>query len=183
LPASTLLLDYVHYRLGRRRNDWFKERALAGVVAGAAPEQLEHWTASFVESVIRSDLRVAALAAIERHRAAGHRLILATASFDFYVRQLADRLGFDDVVCTLAERDASGGLTGRIMHRNCYAEEKTRRVAEILAGERNDWEVVAYTDHHSDLPLLEWADVPRVVNPSREMHRISIERGYRVLRW
>lgn len=183
LRAGLLPLDLVFHRLGYRDNQWLKERALGGVAGGAAPELIERRSRELVDSIMESKLRSGAMAALEQHRMAGHQLILATASFDFYTRMLAERLGFHDVVCTIAELDGRRRLTGRIAGRNCYGDEKLRRIAEVLQGSRGERQVIVYTDHHSDLPLLEWADSPRVVNPSEKMRRIAEQRGYPILDW
>jgi len=183
LRAGFLPLDLAFHRLGYRDNQWLKERALGGVAGGATPMLIERRSRELVDYVLKSKLRSGAIAALDQHRAAGHHLILATASFDFYARMLSEQLGFHDVVCTIAERDDRRRLTGRIAGKNCYGNEKLRRIAEVLQGSRGEWHVIVYSDHHSDLPLLEWADSPRVVNPSEKMRRIANERGYTILDW
>ena len=181
--AGLFPLDLALRHLGYRDNHWLKERALSGVAGGVSPPLLERRSAELVDNILRSKLRPGAVSAIEQHRAAGHLLVLATASFDIYSRMLAARLGFDDVVCTIAERDEHGRLTGRIVGRNCYGQEKLRRIRELLEGSSDRWNAIVYTDHHSDLPLLEWADSPRVVNPAAKMLRVAKQRGYAILDW
>jgi HAD superfamily hydrolase (TIGR01490 family) len=183
LSASTLVIDAAYSRLGYRDNEWLKQRALTRIGAGATAAEVEIQSVRLTEAVVRSQIPPAARAAIEQHRRADHRLVLATASFDFYVKPMARALGFNDVVCTLAEWDAAGCLTGRIVERNCYAEEKRRRVAALFGRARQDWHIIAYSDHHSDLPLLEWSNVARVVNPSKLMRRLAQERGFPILEW
>lgn len=183
LRVGILPLDFAFYRMGYRDNQWLKERALGAIASGATATLVECRSQELVNDIMNSKLRAGAIAAIAQHGAAGNRLVLATASFDFYTRMLAERLGFHDVVCTIAERDAQGRLTGRVVGSNCYGDEKLRRVAEILDGRREEWNVIVYTDHHSDLSLLEWADSPRVVNSSEKMRRIAKERGYTILDW
>lgn len=183
LQAGILPLDLAFHRLGFRDNQWLKERALRVIAGRASPLLVEQRSRKLVESILASKLRPGAIAAIEQHRAAGHFLVLATASFDIYARLFAERLGFHDVVCTIAERDERSRLTGRIAGRNCYGEEKLRRIAGRLEDGRGNSSVVVYTDHHSDLPLLEWADSPRVVNPSERLNKIAKERGYPILHW
>jgi putative phosphoserine phosphatase/1-acylglycerol-3-phosphate O-acyltransferase len=52
-----------------------------------------------------------ALQAIDRHRAEGHKVVLATTSPYDFVDEFARSLGFDDVIATRFEVDA-GGLPG-----------------------------------------------------------------------
>ena len=167
----------------RRDNHWLKERALAGIVVPAPPELVKIRIDNLLTVIMNSQIRPQAIAAIKKHRQRGDRLILATASFDFYVHELGRRLGFDDVICTDAQRNDRARLTGRIAGRNCYGEEKRRRTEEIFGPNRQAWTIVVYTDHHSDLPLLEWADVPIVVNPTHALLEVARQRCYETLDW
>ena len=54
----------------------------------------------FGARIAERDVRADALARIAADRAAGYRIVLATASYDFYVRPIARALGIDDVIAT-----------------------------------------------------------------------------------
>ncbi|MEM9601767.1 MAG: HAD-IB family hydrolase [Pseudomonadota bacterium] len=176
-----------HYWVARRtRRDhvWLKLKALGAVVAGSQRAELRRFAVAFGESVVDTDVPARARARIEAHRAAGDTLVLCSASFDFYVEAIGEQLGFDAVICTRsAWRDDR--LVAAIDGENCFGEEKIRRlenlVTELGAGHRPH--VSAYTDHHSDVPLLEWANTPVAVSPTTRMSRIAEERGYAVEQW
>src|SRR3546814_4486728 len=55
---------------------------------------------SYADRVVARGLHPAALDQIAADRAAGYRLLLATASFHLYVDAIARRLGMDDVLAT-----------------------------------------------------------------------------------
>ena len=138
---------------------------------------------AFVAACVAGGLRPGALRAIAGHRAQGHNLILATASFDFYVEPLGRELGFDSVVATRSAWDRSGRLLGRIDGENCYGAEKLRRLEEALPDLRSNYRVVAYSDSHVDLPLLRWAHEGVAVNPSRRLRRRARSGGLDVVDW
>ena len=41
----------------------------------------------------------------------------------------------------------------------------------------------AYSDHESDLPLLEWIGNPTVVSPTMKLREIAMERGWKIEEW
>ena len=179
---ATLPWAYGVHRLGLRDNAWLKATALWATAAGAEGE----WTGRVAERLVRRSIlprvRPRAERRIESHRRQGHRLVLATASFDIYVDRLARQLGFDDWVCTHADRDDRGRLSGRIRGRNCHGPEKLTRLRTLFAT-RGEWWIIGYSDHVSDLPLLEWSDEPIAVNPERRLRRAARERGWPIEDW
>jgi len=73
-------------------------------------------------------------------------------------------------------------LVGDIDGINCFGDEKIRRLDAVVgSGERGT--VTAYTDHHSDQPLLDWADKPVAVSPTRHMREAAKSKGYAVEDW
>jgi HAD superfamily hydrolase (TIGR01490 family) len=183
LRAAPLPLAVVRYLIGERDNSWLKTTFLRAVLGGTPRRLLASWTEVFLDRVLRSGLRPGALKAIERHRTAGHRLILVTASLDFYAKPLGRRLGFDGVLCTRAAYDAEGRVTGALAGENCHGEGKLRRVQRYLAEEATGLPVICYSDHHADLPLLGFATEPVAVNPSRRLKRVAIRRKITIEDW
>jgi phosphoserine phosphatase len=61
---------------------------------------------------------------------------------------------------------AGGRLTGRFLTKNCYGQEKVRRVTQVLP-KRDNYILVAYGDSRGDKELLDYADV-RHYKPFRE---------------
>ena len=128
----------------------------------------------------------AARGRIAADKAAGYRLVMATASYAFYARAIAARLGFDDVIATESEHDPAGALTSRIAGENVYGAAKLRAVEAWMgrAGlARDDCSVRFYSDHVSDAPVLEWADEPFAVNAHGPLRALARARGWPVLDW
>lgn len=180
--AAFLPLSLIPFKLGRRDNQWLKERFLKTTAGGMGRSDLEKICSKLVESILRKDVRPKALLAIKQHRRNGDYLLLASASFEFYVSEIAKALGFDDVVCTRAETSEAGLLTGRIDGLNCYGQEKLRQVVKATSWAGTE-ERIVYTDHHADLPLLKWADKMRVVNPTGQLISQLQGLSYEVCDW
>jgi phosphatidylglycerophosphatase C len=167
----SLGLAVCRHKAGFKDNTWLKEEFLRVILGGMAQDVLEQHGERFAAAVMRTGVRPEVLQRIESHKSNGDLTIMSTASPDLYVRPLAERLGMDVVHCSRTEWSGADCLTGRLSGGNCHGREKVRRLAALFGKERPLWHVVIYTDHHSDLPLLLWADKAVVVQPTRRMMR------------
>ncbi|WP_374525269.1 HAD family hydrolase [Sphingopyxis sp.] len=142
---------------------------------------------SYADKVIARGLHAAALDQIAADRAAGYRLLLATASFHLYVDAIARRLGIDDVLATrLDEPDGADHIHARLAGDNCYGEAKFARISDWLAINeitRDQVHVRAYSDHVSDHPMLHFADEAVATTPSRRLKRLAPKMGWQVVDW
>ncbi len=182
LPAiAGALAAAARYKLGRTTRDALKARMLDLSIAGASREQVAAWTESFVTRWVATRLRPGALAAIARHKAAGDRLVLATASFDFYARAFAEKLGFDDVVATRSvwqDERLRAALDGP----NCYGAAKVAMVKAYMAAHPGRV-VAAYSDHHTDFEFLRLAEKGVAVNPNAKLRALAQAHGLAVVDW
>jgi phosphatidylglycerophosphatase C len=178
LPAAVL-----QFKCGRLSNETLKCRFLAAVMGGCSRTEVELYTAGFVEICMTRMVKPAARARIARHRRQGHRLVLASASLDFYVEALATRLGFDDTVCTRAAW-VTNAIAGSLAGPNLLGESKLAAVKQTLAIDADRREVMfAYSDHHSDLPLLLFAKYGVAVDPTPRLSAAAAVFGLPVERW
>ncbi len=150
------------------------------------PSELKPLVDSFAEVTVAKNIRPGARAALERDRAEGRRLILATASYRLYADAIARRLGFDDVIATGSIIGLDERVHAKIDGDNCYGEAKMRMIAQWveksgLLGKHGH--VRFYSDHASDAPAFEWADEPVAVNPHARLARLAAQRGWRVEDW
>lgn len=150
------------------------------------PEEAQAASRRFIAEIIRPMLRPAALDLVERHRRAGDRLAIVTATNDFVTRPIADLLGVPDLIATELERDADGRATGAIRGTPSFREGKVERVQAWLAGQGASLEgldqSIFYSDSTNDLPLLERVSDPVATNPGPALERLARERGWPVLR-
>jgi HAD superfamily hydrolase (TIGR01490 family) len=140
---------------------------------------------AFGGRIAAQDVRGDARARIAEDKAAGYRVVLATASYDFYVRPIARTLGIDDVIATPSTVEGDR-LVARIAGENCYGDAKLRMIEAWMAGQgiaRGDAHIRFYSDHVSDAPTLAWADEPFAVNPHAALRVLAAEKGWPILDW
>ncbi len=142
---------------------------------------------SYADKVVARGLYPAALEQIAADRAAGYRLLLATASFHLYVDAIARRLGIDDVLATrLDEPDGADHIHARLTGDNCYGEAKFARISDWFASNaitRDAAYIRAYSDHVSDHPMLHFADEAVATTPSRKLKKLAPQMGWTVVDW
>jgi len=147
----------------RRDRDRLKELIVGGVLRGRSIAQVEALGEEFAEQVHDGWLRSDMVARLRWHKAAGHRIVLVSASLGPYLRPLGRRLGVDDVLCAEPQRlgdNFTDGLAGG----NCRAAEKVRRLdAWLLARSLDQAKVWAYGDSDGDRELLARADYSLLV--------------------
>lgn len=151
-----------------------------------APERLARAARSFAAATIATGVFADAVAQIAADRAAGCRVVLATASPHFYVDEVARLLGIADIIATRAQRDAGGQLLWRIAGDNCYGAAKLAKVEAWLAGEavpRDTAHIRFYSDHVSDAPLFDWADTACVINADAALLNLARAKQWRALAW
>lgn len=142
-----------------RDRDGVKELATRAAFAGLTHERLEAEGNDFADTVVRTGLRPDVLGRLRWHQAAGHTVVLVSASFEVYLREIGRRLGVDGVVGTRLEVDRTGRCTGRLDGPNCRGAEKVTRLTRWLAdNDLVDAELWAYGDSSGDTELLAAAD-------------------------
>ncbi|WP_404335649.1 HAD family hydrolase [Sphingomonas sp. MMS12-HWE2-04] len=185
LPAAAIAgLGYLLKRIDRAGLKQITHRLLLG--GALSPEALERVGQSFAEAEVTHGVLAGARERIAADRAAGYRLVMATASHGYYARAIAQRLGFDDVIATEARRDGNGHVLSLIEGENCYGGAKLRLVEKWMAQNgvvRSEVHVRAYSDHVSDAPLLEWADEPFAVNAHGPLAALAKARSWPELDW
>jgi HAD superfamily hydrolase (TIGR01490 family) len=183
----------------RRGNDAFYADYLAGTLdldayvafatapwRGRSDAELSAVMARFLDEVVRPALHPAALALVERHRAAGDRLAIVTATNEFVTRPIARLFGIETLIATELVRDPAGRVTGAVRGVPAFRDGKIARVGAWLAegGQAiDDFErCTFYSDSTNDLPLLEHVSHPVATNPVPALAAIAAERGWPVLR-
>jgi len=136
----------------RDARDVVKERVLAATLAGMPAATVD---AAALVYAAHISLRDDVVATLRTHQAAGHQVVVVSASPTVYVAPTVHRLGVDNVLATDLDV-ADGVLTGRFAGRNCRAEEKVARLDAWLAG--RDVELHAYGNSPDDAAMLARAD-------------------------
>jgi phosphatidylglycerophosphatase C len=195
--------SYAHLVRGALQRSWWRRLAILPVLAAATPmlkapalqrrgQRLVVRLAFLGGSTTRFNARAAqfgrrlaadpqlavgdAVAAARRHVASGARVVVVTTSAQPLARAVLEELGLSSVGL-VASQPTCGWLGLRGALRN-HGTEKVRRLA--AHGIQPPWEI-AYSDSHSDLPMLHGALRPVLVNPdARLLARARRELGQRV---
>mgnify|MGYP002348863696 CR=1 FL=1 len=174
---------FIQYALGFASAASMVEDAVA-TVKGSSAAELQARTRDFYEHDVRRTYRPGALAAIERHRAAGDLLVMLTSSTRYLADLVASELGFTEVCANELQVDGAGLHTGNIVGGACFGAGKVvhaEGAARRLGGDLPS--AVFYTDSFSDLPVLEVVGEPVAVNPDVRLRRHAQRRGWRVVDW
>lgn len=123
-----------------------------------------------------------ALRRIRLHKAAGQKIVIATASPSPLVQPLADILEADYMLATTVTIE-DGALTGEVDDYN-HGKAKAQAVEKLAKHE--GWDLAhcwAYSDSISDLDLLSLVGHPVAVNPDRQLRAIAREREWETMRF
>ncbi len=168
------------YLLDRDRGR-LKSRLIRIAMGGETRAAVRAWTVDFVASLGDGELCPGALDAIARHRAAGDRLVLLSASVDLYVPDIGRRFGFDETACT--EVAWSGErLDGALASENRRGAGK-RRCIEALRARHPGARLAAYGNARSDFAHFAAVEEPVLVNAGAALRRAAAVRGYGVQEW
>lgn len=160
------------------------KRLFLGYLAGMERSRLERLVSEFLETDFAAALYPAVVSEVERHRREGRLLVLNSASPDFYLRGIAEKLGFDEVFGTRVPLPGRMPLFPRIEGPNNKHGEKiaAMRKAGLVPEDppvlADAW---AYSDSAADLPLLELAEHAVMVHPSPRLAATGAGRGWRTM--
>ncbi|MCJ8190877.1 HAD family hydrolase [Sphingomicrobium aestuariivivum] len=183
LPVVGLsLVAYGLKMVDRARLKEINHRLLIG--KAVSERALEPHIATFAKKTLENNLRPGAVKAIERDKAEGRMVVMATASYRFYAAAIGEALGFDHVIGTGTVGGVDDLIHAKIDGYNCYGAAKLTMIEEWLdkAGLTRA-HVRFYSDHNSDAFAFEWSDEAVAVNPDDELIRIASVRGYSVEDW
>jgi len=131
-------------------------------------------------AALRARLLPKALEALHRHRVAGDLVVVATGAPPELARAILDFVAHQDlpIVGSLGQRFLRGYVTAE----HCHARNKMRMLRDRGYGQVD----VAYSDSVADLPLLQAARRPVVVNPKPSrvaFFRKVLPDGTPILNW
>lgn len=171
---------YAQYKAGTLNIYEFLEFQLAPL-AQHPRNRLDEWHARFMREKILPIITPAARALVAGHLADGSLCAVVTATNDFVTAPIAREFGIPHLVATRAQI-CDGAYTGQPEGTPCFREGKLVRVDQWLAGLGKNWHTFAqsrfYSDSHNDLPLLERASQPVVVDGDDTLRAIAEKRGW-----
>jgi len=185
------ILDGATYKA---RNDAFYQDYLAGrlnitdylnftlaIFGRTEMAQLDAWHREFMSECIEPIILPKALALLDKHRAAGDKLVIITATNRFVTAPIAARLGVDTLLATECEM-VDGRYTGRTTDVPCFKEGKVTRLNRWMQENGYTLDGASfYSDSMNDLPLLEQVAHPVAVDPDPNLLAEAQKRGWPVM--
>ena len=191
LPPDQLALNArmdADYRAGTVSAPAFSQ-FYVGTLRGRSPAFWAPWRQRFLQQVVLPRIPVAARALVDRHREAGHTLVMSTATNRVITELTAAALSIPHLLATEAAL-ADGVYTGQTEGVLNMREGKVQRLQAWLADRGLDEaarvQALAtahfYSDSTNDLPLLRAVRRPTAVDPDDRLLAEAQAHGWPVLR-
>ncbi|MEE2961692.1 MAG: HAD-IB family hydrolase [Myxococcota bacterium] len=159
------------------------EKAILGL-KGQDSSNFVWRTEAFFDKWVVPRLREKAVQMVQFHCAQGDKVVLLTSSTRMLGEHVSRVLKLHGCVGTDLRVDDGGVFTGEVDGPLCFGEGKVLKAEEYLVGTGESIpETLFYTDSSTDLPMLEACGEPITVNPDRQLKRIALQRGWKVLDW
>lgn len=127
----------------------------------------------FFEEELKKAIYLESRKIIEEHIKDKDTVILISASLNNLLEHLKKYLGLDFLFATRLEIDGDV-FTGKIEGEAVYGNNKIEIIKKFIQERNLAWkDVFVYTDHISDLELLEMVGHPMIVNPDKFLRRIA----------
>ncbi|HHM05699.1 MAG TPA: HAD family hydrolase [Gammaproteobacteria bacterium] len=150
-------------------------------LAEIEPDRLLSLRERYMEEKIVPIMLPRAHELLEKHRRAGHELLIITATNRFVTAPIAQAYGVENLLATDPEMK-NGRYTGRVAGTPCFQGGKVSRLKTWLRGRganlAGSW---FYSDSHNDLPLLEQVEHPVAVDPDDTLRKHAGLKGWPVI--
>lgn len=145
-------------------------------------DQREDLAREFGEKVLPFYVFPDILEQIHTHKTDGRRVVILSASGDFYLKHITSWTGADVVVGTTMIFPESG-----IFRFPSYKVGNFKGIAKVKLLESDPdlfpphEETWGYSDHHSDQYLLDWVKNPRCVAPNKRLRKMATGKNWKIL--
>ncbi len=153
---------------------------MSKLVTGWDAEKVQAIVGETLDDIVDPMVYEEAVQLIEEHKAAGRDVIIISSSGTDIVEPIGQRLGVDLAIGTQVAIE-EGQYTGEIIF---YAYGPNKADAMRTLSEERGYDLdesFAYSDSHTDLPMLEVVGHPFAVNPDTELRKIAVEREWPIL--
>jgi HAD superfamily hydrolase (TIGR01490 family) len=116
---------------------------------------------------------------IEKHIEKGRIIIFISNSWDMMVLDIVDELKPNYWFATNVE--IKDGMFTGFLKKPCYGKYKADYLLNLAKEQNIDLkDSYAYSDHISDLPMLEAVGNPIAVNPDKKLKKVAQDRGWKI---
>ena len=179
LRAAWSQLVFLHLGASEEKLATIREKVLR-LTKGWDKARVSALVREAIDEVVEPIIYAEAAELIEYHRELGHLIVIVSASPVEIVAPLAEYLGADEAIASVAQADENGLYTGE-MEQYCYGPYKAQHMQALAEKYSIDLKAsYAYSDSATDVPMLEAVGHPVVVNPDRVLARLGKERGWEI---
>lgn len=139
------------YALRLMDNSKAKQQVLKYFFGGMPIDKMRELGERYAKERLPKILRPAGLERLQWHQQQGHKIVIVSASTEYWLKPWTEAMGFDLLATQLEVKDNQ--LTGRYAGENCHSEEKVRRIQAAYELAQFD-EIYAYGDTSGDKPML-----------------------------
>ena len=176
----------VAYKFRLPQNESWVRSLVFTAFEGKPKEEVDAFLYKFYDEVVEPRFRKECDATILSHLAAGHKVVVVSATFEPIVLRAMQRHPYQYQICTKMKVDAQGRYTREVEGLPVEGAEKLAALTRFSNAEFGEghWELAfAYGDHHSDRTLLSAAKHAFAVTPDNPLERTAKERGWTILNW
>ncbi len=153
---------------------------LMSIIKGWDRDRMEALVREGLTQVIGPIIYAEARELFREHRAHGRKVVIISSSPEEIVKPLAEFLEVDEAIATRACVDDNRKYTGELEF-YAYGPAKVAAIREMAERDNIDLDAsFAYSDSHTDVPMLESVGNPVAVNPDKELRTIALERGWKI---
>jgi HAD superfamily hydrolase (TIGR01490 family) len=133
-----------------------KQMVISHFFKGVSLLQFNEWCAQFTAN-IDAMIRPKFAETLQKYKQAGCEICIISASVENWLLPWAQKIGISIVLATKLEIDERQIITGRLLGKNCYRQEKVNRLLQVFPHRKNYY-LIAYGDSSGDKELLAFAD-------------------------
>lgn len=182
LPFSNFRI-YLHWLFSRLPHS-FSDAIITNkmYLAGLQVKEVVSHLPAFYDEHIFPRLSGCVQTWMEALRKRGYSIILLSATLDFILGIIADRMGVDQKIASVMEIK-NGMFTGRILGEHPYHHGKVRSLLSHLEDREVDFTAsYGFGDSLTDVPLLSLFGNPIAVNPGCLLKREAKRRKWMIIR-
>ena len=186
LTSAKIALWGVAYKWRLPQNESWVRGQVFRAFEGKPKEEVDAYLVNLYDNYIEKRFRPQADAAMRRCAEEGCEVIVASASFEPIVVRAMERHPFQHQISTRMRVAPDGTYTRQVEGKPIEGDEKMAAIKHWCDGHygEGNWEIAyAYSDHHSDAPLLAAAEHPFAVTPNTAMKKIAKRNGWPILDW
>lgn len=169
------------YRIGFIKDATELIENFAKLFKGQNLEDIKKLSIEFFNKILKKKIRRKLMFQIFEFKKQGYFILILSATPEFILKPLADFLGADKLISTKFEVK-NGIFTGKIEKKIVYSNVKEEIVKHIEEYGFNLKQSIFFSDHISDLPLLEEVGFPIVVNPKSKLKKIALKKNWTILK-